>query len=111
MEERLATPALQEFPQLQRLAMFNGPNQGLIADYRAYLRARHYAPSVLEGTIRALKSFAVLMPEARQALHLDPAPPSAAARSRVATICCRSCASAIAGTCPSGSASAPMPNV
>ena len=68
MEERLATPALQEFPQLQRLAMFNGTNQGLIADYLAYLRARHYAPSVLEGTIRALKSFAVLMPEARQAL-------------------------------------------
>jgi site-specific recombinase XerD len=35
-------------------------------DYLAYLRARHYAPSVLEGTIRALKSFAVLMSEARQ---------------------------------------------
>ena len=48
--------------------MFNGTKQGLIADYLAYLRARHYAPSVLEGTIRALKSFAVLMPEARQAL-------------------------------------------
>src|SRR5215470_12649945 len=68
MEERLATPALQEFPQLQRLAMFNDTNQGLIADYLAYLRARHYAPSVLEGTIRALKSFAVLTPAARQAL-------------------------------------------
>jgi site-specific recombinase XerD len=68
MEERPATPALQEFPQLQRLAMFKGTNQGFIADYLAYLRARHYAPSVLEGTIRALKSFAVLMPEARQAL-------------------------------------------
>jgi len=68
MEERQATPALQEFPQLQRLAMFNRANQGLIADYLAYLRARHYAPSVLEGTIRALKSFAVLIPAARQAL-------------------------------------------
>jgi len=68
MEERPTTPALQEFPQLQRLAMFNDTNQGLIADYLAYLRARHYAPSVLEGTIRALKSFAVLTPAARQAL-------------------------------------------
>jgi integrase/recombinase XerD len=46
--------------------MFSAANQGLIADYLAYLRARHYAPSVLEGTIRALKSFAVLMPAARQ---------------------------------------------
>src|SRR5215467_11093248 len=68
MEEHSATPALQEFPQLQRLAMFSPANQGLIADYLAYLRARHYAPSVLEGTIRALKSFAVLMPAARQAI-------------------------------------------
>jgi site-specific recombinase XerD len=68
MEERPTIPALQEFPQLQRLAMFHDTNQGLIADYLGYLRARHYAPSVLEGTIRALKSFAVLMPEARQAL-------------------------------------------
>ena len=46
MEEHYATPALQEFPQLQRLAMFSPPMQGLIADYLAYLRARHYAPSV-----------------------------------------------------------------
>jgi len=68
MEEHSATPALQEFPQLQRLAMFSPATQGWIADYLAYLRARHYAPSVLEGTIRALKSFAVLMPTARQAL-------------------------------------------
>src|SRR5262245_61582348 len=68
MEERPATPGQQEFPQLQRLAMFSPTAQGLIADYLAYLRARHYAPSVLEGTIRALKNFAVLMPAARQAL-------------------------------------------
>jgi site-specific recombinase XerD len=72
MEERQATPALQEFPQLQRLAMFSPANHGLIADYLAHLRARHYAPSVQEGTIRALKSFAVLVPEARQAtLYAD----------------------------------------
>jgi hypothetical protein len=67
MEEHSATPALLEFPQLQRLAMFSPPMQGLIADYLAYLRARHYAPSVQGGTIRALKSFAALVPEARQA--------------------------------------------
>src|SRR5215813_5494006 len=67
MEEPQATPpALQEFPQLQRLAMFSPATQGLIADYLAYLNARHYTPSVQEGTIRALKSFAVLMPAARQ---------------------------------------------
>ena len=66
MEERPATPTLQEFPQLQRLAMFSPTNQGLIADYVAYLRARHYTPSVQEGTIRALKSFAGLLPAARQ---------------------------------------------
>ena len=35
MEERQATPALQEFPQLQRLAMFSPANQGCIADYLA----------------------------------------------------------------------------
>ena len=68
MEEPQATPALQEFPQLQRLAMFSPATQGLIADYLAYLRARHYTPSVQEGTIRALKSFAVLMPAARQSV-------------------------------------------
>jgi hypothetical protein len=68
MEEHYATLTPQEFPQLQRLAMFSPANQGWIADYLASLRARHYAPSVLEGTIRALKSFAVLMPAARQAL-------------------------------------------
>jgi hypothetical protein len=68
MEERQATPTLQEFPQLQRLAMFSPANHGLIADYLAHLRARHYAPSVQEGTIRALKSFASLLPEARQGL-------------------------------------------
>jgi site-specific recombinase XerD len=67
MEERQATPTLQEFPQLQRLAMFSPANHSLIADYLAHLRARHYAPSVQEGTLRALKSFASLMPQTRQA--------------------------------------------
>src|SRR5712692_8025681 len=72
MEERSATPALQEFPQRSRLHFFSAQNQGVIADYLAYLRARHYAPALQEGTIRALKSFAVLIPEARQApLYAD----------------------------------------
>jgi site-specific recombinase XerD len=68
MEERQATPALQEFPQLGRLPFFRAQNQGFIADYLAHLRARHYAPSMQEATLRALKSFAVLMPQVRQAV-------------------------------------------
>src|SRR6266446_2761020 len=67
MEEHAAIPALQEFPQLSRLPFFSPQNQGVLADYLAYLRARHYAPAMQEGTIRALKSFAALMPEARRA--------------------------------------------
>src|SRR6266849_7383545 len=66
MEEHCVTPVLQEFPQLRQLPFFSPQNQGVIADYLAYLRARHYGLAMQEGTIRALKSFAVLMPEARQ---------------------------------------------
>jgi site-specific recombinase XerD len=63
---------LQEFPQLSRLHFFSPQNHGVIADYVAHLRARHDAPTMQEGTIRARKSFAVLMPEARQAaLYAD----------------------------------------
>ena len=71
MEKHYATPAFQEFPQLSRLPFFSPQNQGVIADYLAYLRARHYAPAMWEGIIRALKSFAALMPEARQATLYD----------------------------------------
>ncbi|MDQ3830402.1 MAG: tyrosine-type recombinase/integrase [Candidatus Tectomicrobia bacterium] len=72
MQELHATPARQEFPQLQRLPYFSAATQSLVADYLAHLRARHYAPSVQEATIRALRSFAVLMPAARQAtLYAD----------------------------------------
>jgi site-specific recombinase XerD len=67
MEERSATLALQEFPQLSLLHFFSAQNQGVIAAYLAYLRARRYGPAMQEGTIRALKSFAVLLPEVRQA--------------------------------------------
>jgi hypothetical protein len=45
------TPALQEFPQLSRLHFFSARNQGLVADYLAYLRARHYAPTMQEGCL------------------------------------------------------------
>jgi integrase/recombinase XerC len=72
MEERPSPPALQEFGQLSRRHFFSPQNQGVIADYFTHLRARHYAPALQEGTIRALKRFAVLMPEARQAaLYAD----------------------------------------
>jgi integrase len=66
MQSLQPTPALQEFPQLSRLHVFSTRNQGLVADYLAHLRARHYAPAMQEATIRALRSFAVLMPAARQ---------------------------------------------
>jgi integrase/recombinase XerD len=67
-----STPTLQEFPQLSRLHVFSTQNRGLVADYLAHLRARHYAPAMQEATFRALKSFAVLMPAARQAaLYAD----------------------------------------
>ena len=67
MEERYATPALQEFPQLRLLPFLSPQNQDLIKNYLVYIRARRYGPAMQEGTIRALKSFAVLMPEARWA--------------------------------------------
>jgi site-specific recombinase XerD len=67
MEEQQSTPALQEFPQLSRLHFFSPQNQDFVADYLAHLRARHYTPAVQEGTIRALKSFAVLLTVSRQA--------------------------------------------
>jgi hypothetical protein len=62
-----STPTFHTFPQLRRLHFFSPHNQRLIADYLVYLRARHYASSTQEGALRALKCFAVLMPEARQA--------------------------------------------
>src|SRR5216684_5536985 len=67
MEERSATPALQEFPQLRLLPFLSPQNQDLIKNYLVYIRARRYGPAMQEGTIRALKNFIVLMPEARQA--------------------------------------------
>ena len=65
MEELCVPSALQEFPQLRQLPFVSARNQGLIADYVVYLRARHYGRAMQEGTIRALKSFVGLMPAAR----------------------------------------------
>ena len=67
MEERSVTPALQEFPQLSLLHFLSPQNQDLIRNYLVYIRARRYGPAMQEGTIRALKNFIVLMPEAGQA--------------------------------------------
>src|SRR3989442_9724146 len=67
MEERAATPALQEFPQLSLLHFVSPQNQKLTKNYLVYIRARRYGPAMQEGTIRALKNFLVLTPEARQA--------------------------------------------
>jgi site-specific recombinase XerC len=67
MQRLQPTLALQEFPQPSRLHFFSARNQGLVADYLAYMRAHPYAPAMQEARIRALKSFAVLMPDVRQA--------------------------------------------
>jgi integrase/recombinase XerD len=68
MEEHGVTPALQEFPQVSsQLPFFSPQNQAVIVDYVAYLRARHYGRAMQAGTLRTLKSFVVLMPEAHQA--------------------------------------------
>ena len=68
MQRLQPTPGRHAFPQLRRLHFFSPHNQRLIADYLTHLRVRHYASSTQEGTLRALKCFAVLMPEARQAI-------------------------------------------
>ena len=66
MQSLQTTPVVHAFPQLRRFAFLSPQNQRLIADYLTHLRTRHYALSTQEGALRALKCFAVLMPEARQ---------------------------------------------
>ena len=68
MQRLQPTRPLPTCPQLRRFAFLSPPNQGWIADYLTHLRTRHYALSTQDGALRALKCFAVLMPEARQAL-------------------------------------------
>jgi len=67
MQSLQPTRPLGAFPQLRRLHFFSPHNQALVAAYLAHLRARHYALSTQDNALRALKCFAVLMPEARQA--------------------------------------------
>jgi integrase/recombinase XerD len=59
---------LRAFPQLRRVHFFSPQNQELVAAYLAHLRVRHYALSTQDNALRALKCFALLMPEARQAI-------------------------------------------
>jgi site-specific recombinase XerD len=68
MQSLQTTLAVHAFPQLRRFAFLSPLNQCFIADYLTHLRTRHYALSTQEGALRALKCFAVLMPEARQAI-------------------------------------------
>jgi site-specific recombinase XerD len=68
MQRLQSTRTLPTCPQLRRFAFLSPQNQGWIADYLTHLRTRHYALSTQDGALRALKCFAVLMPEARQAL-------------------------------------------
>src|SRR6266446_7223977 len=67
MQRLQPTRTLPTCRQLRRFAFLSPQNQGWIADYLTHLRTRHYALSTQEGALRALKCFAVLMPEARQA--------------------------------------------
>ena len=59
-EERYAAstihPSAPRIPNMSRLHFFSTQNQGLVADYLAHLRARHDAPTMQEGTLRALKT-------------------------------------------------------
>jgi hypothetical protein len=46
MEERQATPVLQEFPQRSLLHFLSPQNQGVIENYLVYMRARRYGPAM-----------------------------------------------------------------
>jgi site-specific recombinase XerD len=67
MQSLPPTHTLHAVPQLRRLPFFSPHNQALVAAYLGHLRARHYATSTQDNALRALKCFAVLMPEGRQA--------------------------------------------
>lgn len=66
MQSLHPTPVLPTLPQLRRLPNFSPQNHAWVAAYLAHLRARHYALSTQDNALRALKCFAVLLPEARQ---------------------------------------------
>ena len=66
MQSLHPTPELPTRPQLRRLPHLSPQNHAWVAAYLAHLRARHYALSTQDNALRALKCFAVLLPEARQ---------------------------------------------
>ena len=66
MQRLQPTRPLGACPQLRRLHFFSPQNQAWGAAYLVHLRARHYALSTQDNALRALKCFAVLMPEGRQ---------------------------------------------
>ena len=68
MQRLQSTRPLGACPQLRRVHFFSPQNHAWVAAYLAHLRARHYALSTQDNALRALKCFAVLMPEARQAI-------------------------------------------
>jgi site-specific recombinase XerD len=57
---------LHHLPHGHLLGFLSPTNQDRIAAYLMLLQARQYAPSSLEQIITALKSFCLLLPEARQ---------------------------------------------
>ena len=67
MQRLQPTHPLGACPQLRRVHFLSPQNQAWAAAYLAHLRARHYASSTQDNALRALKCFAVLMPEGRQA--------------------------------------------
>ena len=72
MQRLQPTRPLGACPQLRRVHFLSPQNQAWIASYLAHLRARHYAVATQDHVLRALKCFAVLMPEGRHAaLYAD----------------------------------------
>jgi len=72
MQRLQPTHTIHTYPELRRFTFLSPRNQRWIADYLVPLRTHHYALSTQEGALRALKCFAVLMPEARQVLLYQP---------------------------------------
>jgi site-specific recombinase XerD len=58
--------SLHNRAQQRRLPFLSAHNQQLVGEYLAWLRARHYAPTTVQTTIDAIKSFCVRLPLARQ---------------------------------------------
>jgi site-specific recombinase XerC len=57
---------LHSIPHLRRLPFLRAHNQHLVAEYLAFLTARHYSPKTIQATVGMIKTFCVLLPAARQ---------------------------------------------